>query len=326
MLQLIDNTLMALEAPMPSKEELRLFCELLFAIGADVVELPIGVYEIIKPMPAGRFILNVGFSDEIGKYPGFYRYACHGERKLDNVIYEFQLNDVREIIKLRTLAGHKEVRITGCDDLLCHPCERLMEEIKNSLPKTNIYFCPENAFGCASALAVFWALNYGSNITASFAGCNNNAATEEVLMALRLAIRHKPKRDLSVLPRLTRLYEKFMNRSVGNRKPIVGKNIFRVEAGIHADGIHKNPATYEAYSPESVGGKMELVIGKHSGTKAVKMKLEELKLPAPNDEEVEKILKLSRSICTQERKSLNDEEFIRLVTGVVKDEGIQAYC
>lgn len=325
MLQLIDNTFMALEAPIPSKEELQLFCELLFAIGVDVIELPVGVYEVMKPLPAGRFILNVGFSDEIMKCPGFYRYICHGGEMPDNVIYEFQLNDIREIIKLRTLSGHKEVRITGCDDLMCHPCERLMEDIQNCLPETNIYFCPENTFGCASALAVFWALKYGGNITASFAGCNNNAATEEVLMALRLAIRHKPKRDLSLLPGLTKLYEKFMNRSVGNRKPIIGKNIFKVEAGIHADGIHKNPATYEAYPPESVGRKMELVIGKHSGVKAVKMKLEELKLPVPDDEEVEKILKLSRSVCTQERKSLNDQEFIRLVTGVMKGEGIQAY-
>ena len=326
MLQLVDNTLMALDKPMPSKEELHLFCELLFAIGIDAIELPVEVYESMKPLPAGRFILNVGFSDEIPKYPGFYRYVCHGGQKYDNVICEFQLNDVREIIKLRTLAGNDEVRITGCDDLLSHPCEKLMEEIQNCLPGTNIHFCPENTFGCASALALLWVQNNGRNITASFAGCNNNAATEEILMTLRLAMRHKPNRDLSLLPRLTKLYERFMNKPVGNRKPIIGKNIFRVEAGIHADAICKNPATYEAYPPESVGRKMELVIGKHSGTKAVKMKLEELKLPVPDDSAIDKILQLSKNICTQERKSLNDEEFIRLVTGVMKGEGSQAYC
>ncbi len=321
MLQIVDNTLMALKNLMPPKEKLQNFCELLFTIGVDVIELPIALYQHIEELPSGKYILNVEYEEEIDTYPGFFRYICRQPSERKNIIHELQINDTRELVKLRSIDHFPEVRIIGLDDLICHPYEKYMEELPNYLPKTTIHFCPENTFGCATALAFQWVMDYGSIITTSFAGCQNNAATEEVIMALRLAIRHKPNRDLTVLPSLTVLFESFFNVTIQNRKPIIGKNIFKVEAGIHADGICKNPATYEAYAPNCVGARSELVIGKHSGTRSVKMKLEELGLPTPTDYVIDQILHRVRLICTQQRKSLNDEEFILLATEVIRCEG-----
>jgi homocitrate synthase NifV len=326
MIQLIDNTLTAIEHSMPSKEDLHTFCDLLFTIGVDAIELPVKVYERMEVLPDNRkFILNISIMDEMVKYPGFYRYVCHQGNIVDNLINEIQMNDVREIVKLRTLQDYRELRIVGLDDLMCHPYEKIMSDILCSLPKTRIIFSPENNYGCASALALQWIMDYGKDITTSFAGCRNNAATEELIMAMRLAIRHKPNRDLTVLPQLTGLYEKFMAKPVGNKKPIIGKNIFRVEAGIHADGIHKNPTTYEAYEPRCVGAKSELIIGKHSGTKAVKLKMEELNLPIPEESIICKILISVRGICTECRKSLSEDEFVRLVMEVATDERDETY-
>src|SRR5690606_41046633 len=46
-------------------------------------------------------------------------------------------------------------------------------------------------------------------------------------------------------------------------KPVVGKNLFRTEAGIHQDGILNNPETYLPFPPELIGaGKVELVLGR----------------------------------------------------------------
>jgi homocitrate synthase NifV len=326
MIRLIDNTLTAIEHSMPSKEDLHTFCELLFIIGVDAIELPVKVYERMETLPnSGKFILNITFTDEMVKYPGFYRYICHHGTIVDNLINVIQMNDVREIVKLRTLQDYKELRLVGLDDLMCYSYEKIMSDILCSLPKTTIIFCPENNYGCASALALQWIMDYGKDITTSFAGCKNNAATEEVIMAMRLAIRHKPNRNLTVLPQLTQLYEKFMAKPVGNKKPIIGKNIFKVEAGIHADGIHKNPTTYEAYAPRCVGGKSELIIGKHSGTKAVKLKMEELNLPIPEEEVIYKILISIKGICTECRKSLNEDDFIKLVMEVVSNERDEVY-
>jgi homocitrate synthase NifV len=145
-------------------------------------------------------------------------------------------------------------------------------------------------------------------------------------MALRLSIRHKPNKDLTVLPQVTQLFEQISKWKIGNKKPIIGKGIFKVEAGIHADGIIKNPATYEAYDPKSVGGKTEVVIGKHSGLKAIKFKLIELNMPLPMDTVIEEILHHVKVICDETKTSLTDEEFKILAFEVIAYEREQIYC
>ncbi len=53
-------------------------------------------------------------------------------------------------------------------------------------------------------------------------------------------------------------------------KAIVGRNAFAHEAGIHQDGMLKEPRTYEIMRPEDVGfAKTDLVLGKHSGRAAL---------------------------------------------------------
>jgi 2-isopropylmalate synthase len=57
---------------------------------------------------------------------------------------------------------------------------------------------------------------------------------------------------------------------VQRNKAIVGRNAFAHEAGIHQDGMLKNPTTYEIMRPEDVGfKKTDLVLGKHSGRAAL---------------------------------------------------------
>ena len=65
--------------------------------------------------------------------------------------------------------------------------------------------------------------------------------------------------------------------AVPPNKAVVGANAFAHEAGIHQDGILKNPLTYEIISPEAVGvPARRLVLGKHSGRNALRAQLEEL--------------------------------------------------
>ncbi len=321
MIRIIDNTLTGFDGRLPSKNDLHLFCKSLVNIGVDMVELSKAAYKKMEGLPGeGNYVLRIDFADEIIKYPGFSRYTCHQEGSQEKIIREIQMNDAREIIKLRELGSCKELRITGLDDLICGAYDKTMKEIKRVLPNSKINFCPENTYHCASALAVQWLLNYGNDVTTSFAGWKNNGATEEVIMALRLAVRHKPNRDLTILPAMTKLFEKITNTGIANKKPVIGKNIFKVEAGIHADGLKKNPATYEAYEPGCVGGRTEIVIGKHSGIKAVKLKMEELNFAVPEERIAEKILNLVREVCTENGTSLRDDEFKELAVEVIAHE------
>jgi 2-isopropylmalate synthase len=68
--------------------------------------------------------------------------------------------------------------------------------------------------------------------------------------------------------------------AVQPNKAIVGRNAFAHEAGIHQDGVLKNPLTYEIMTPQSVGvPENRLVLGKHSGRNALGRRCEELGYP-----------------------------------------------
>jgi 2-isopropylmalate synthase len=107
-----------------------------------------------------------------------------------------------------------------------------------------------------------------------------NASLEEVAVAL--AVR-KESFGVTTNIRLdqlfpsSRLLTEITGAQVAPNKAVVGANAFAHEAGIHQDGIIKNPLTYEIISPQAVGvPSRSLVLGKHSGRNALRMSLRDL--------------------------------------------------
>jgi homocitrate synthase NifV len=49
----------------------------------------------------------------------------------------------------------------------------------------------------------------------------------------------------------------------------VGEGVFTHEAGIHVDGLLKDPDTYQGFDPVEVGRRHKLVVGKHSGAHGI---------------------------------------------------------
>jgi len=56
---------------------------------------------------------------------------------------------------------------------------------------------------------------------------------------------------------------------VAVNKSIVGSAVFTHEAGIHVDGLLKNPLNYQPFDPSEIGMIHRMVLGKYSGTSAV---------------------------------------------------------
>jgi 2-isopropylmalate synthase len=100
-----------------------------------------------------------------------------------------------------------------------------------------------------------------------------NASLEEVVMALHVR-RDRFGFETSIRTQQLTATSALLSETVGvpvpPNKAIVGANAFAHEAGIHQDGVLKNPLTYEILRPESVGASgSRLVVGKHSGTRGV---------------------------------------------------------
>ena len=115
-----------------------------------------------------------------------------------------------------------------------------------------------------------------------------NAALEEVAMALALhpdQYRRTLNLDTTKLAPLCRLVAELTGIPLPPNKPVGGANIFATEAGIHQDGLLKNPDTYLPYRPEMVGAEgVKLVIGRHSGRRAVAHRLQELGIDLPDEQ------------------------------------------
>ncbi len=108
-----------------------------------------------------------------------------------------------------------------------------------------------------------------------------NTSLEEVVMAMRT--RPDVFKDITTRLDTTRIYRtsKAVYTVIGQNaplnKPIVGKNAFLHESGIHQHGVLANKQTYEILTPEAVGIKTNnIVLGKHSGKHAFESRLQEL--------------------------------------------------
>jgi len=96
-----------------------------------------------------------------------------------------------------------------------------------------------------------------------------NAALEEVVMGLRKLYGFRVEVDLARFPALSHRVAAAANRPLSWHKSLVGEGAFTHEAGIHVDGLLKDPLNYQGVDPAELGRSHRLVLGKHSGTRAV---------------------------------------------------------
>ncbi|WP_114418382.1 homocitrate synthase [Marinospirillum perlucidum] len=96
-----------------------------------------------------------------------------------------------------------------------------------------------------------------------------NAALEEVVLGLQQLYQMETQIDLHDFPAVSRLVAEASGRPVSWQKSLVGEGVFTHEAGIHVDGLLKDPMTYQGVDPALLGRSHQLVLGKHSGTQAV---------------------------------------------------------
>ena len=147
--------------------------------------------------------------------------------------------------------------------------------------KLAVHFHNDLGLATANTLAAIEAGAYIVQCTVNGIGERaGNAPLEEVVMALLLNA-DQYQRRVSVKPealtRLSRLVAEKTGISVAPYKAVVGRNVFATEAGIHQDGLLKDPESYLPFPPEMIGQeRFRLVLGSHSGKAAIKARLREL--------------------------------------------------
>lgn len=115
-----------------------------------------------------------------------------------------------------------------------------------------------------------------------------NTSLEEVVMALHTRPQYyalTTNINTREIMKTSRIVSHYTGMTVQPNKAIVGANAFAHESGIHQDGMLKNASTFEIMTPETVGlSQSKLVLGKHSGRHALKVRLAELGYPLEGDQ------------------------------------------
>jgi methanogen homocitrate synthase len=122
------------------------------------------------------------------------------------------------------------------------------------------------------------------------------------------------KFNIGIFYELSRLVEELTNMRIPENKPIVGRNVFRHESGIHVDAVIEEPLTYEPFLPELIGHHRRIVLGKHSGCRAVKAKLTECGIDVSRDELCKIVERVKEK--REEGKYINDDVFNEIIRSV----------
>lgn len=143
-----------------------------------------------------------------------------------------------------------------------------------------------------------------------------NTSLEEVVMAMHTRGNFLPTNTnirTEFIHPTSRLVSMITGIIVQPNKAIVGANAFAHEAGIHQDGVLKNPMTYEIMKPETIGlSANKLVLGKHSGRHALREHLKDMGYDL-SDEELNMIFKRFKDLADR-KKHVVDEDLEVLVT------------
>lgn len=118
-----------------------------------------------------------------------------------------------------------------------------------------------------------------------------NANLAEAVMSLHSIYGAKTSIKTQYLVETAKLIERLTEVKIPITAPIVGENAFSHESGIHSHGVIENSKTFEPgiMTPEMVGHKRRIVLGKHTGRHAVKKVLEEAGY-RPTEEQLQDIL------------------------------------
>jgi len=181
---------------------------------------------------------------------------------LDDFVRAVELTPARRL-RLADTVGIAHPRRVAAD----------LARLRAMAPRLDFEYHAHNDLGLATAntLAAIEAGATAASVTVNGLGERaGNAALEEVVMALRVALGVECSVRPDHFAGLSALVAKASGRAVAPEKPVVGSAAFRHESGIHCAGLLRDSHSYEPFAPELVGRtRPSFVLGAHTGGAAV---------------------------------------------------------
>jgi len=227
------------------------------------------------------------------------------------------INFLKEIYKKAENYGADRVHIADTVGAISpQGADYLVRELRKDI-STGIAMHCHNDFGMALSNSISGLLAGATAVSTTVNGIGEragNTSLEEIVMALKIIYNLDLGFNIERICELSKIVEELTNIKVPVNKPIVGRNVFRHESGIHVDAVIEEPLTYEPFLPEMIGHHRRIVLGKHSGCRAVKAKLDECGIEVTKDELCKIVEQIKRS--REKGKYINDKLFNQIVRSV----------
>jgi homocitrate synthase NifV len=198
----------------------------------------------------------------------------------------------------------------------------LFSSVSQRFPFVDFEFHGHNDLGMAAANSVIALMSGASSVSATVNGLGEragNACLEEIVAALKVSLGVNCGIHLTNIQELCQYVAQASYQPIPASKPISGEMVCRHESGIHCNSLLRNELTYQPFSPSEIGKTMEMVIGRHSGSRTISHFLEKHQL---------KLSEIHTSLLTQQvkdlslskKRSLGSDELICLVTNLKNKE------
>ena len=235
-----------------------------------------------------KYKLNLKPKDIIENIEFILKYS---RKKIDDIEWSCEdgtRSDPKFIIKCFEVAIKYGARTLNIADTVGYssPTEiinliKIIKKNTTGIEKCNLSIHCHNDLGLATANTLAAITSGADQVECTINGIGEragNAPLEEVVMALKTRsdfYNCTTNINTKMLMKTSNLVSKFTNIHLSKTKPILGRNVFSHESGIHQHGVIQNRQTYEIMDPVDIGReKSEIVLGSHSGLRGIKYKLD----------------------------------------------------
>jgi 2-isopropylmalate synthase len=163
---------------------------------------------------------------------------------------------------------------------------KLIKKIKETVNVPISVHCHDD-FGLAVANSLASVEAGAEQVHATINGLGEragNTSLEELVMALITNYGIKLNINTKLLVETSQMVSRITGIRIPPNKAIVGENAFAHEAGIHVHGVLQKAETYEPLKPEIVGHSRRIVLGKHTGARALRSKLDDYDIEMNEDQ------------------------------------------
>ncbi len=234
--------------------------------------------------------------------------------------------DMEHILRLAEVAeaaGAFRLRLADTVGILDPFQTRALVERIVASTSMAIEFHGHDDFGLATANTLAAVRAGATHVSVTVGGLGEragNAALEEVAAALECLQNASTDVDLAQLADLAALVSEATRRDVPAGKAIIGRDVFAHESGIHVAGLLADPETYRGPDPALFGRRHSIVIGKHSGAKALAHALGQCGV-ALSREAAPRLVALVRRRAMRDKRAISRDDLMRLYEAALAEIG-----